>query len=46
MRRGETRRHALLQASPEVILLALLLDARRLSLRKALLVEHLRDERV
>lgn len=45
-RGGETRRHALLQASPEVILLALLLDARRLSLRKALLVEHLRDERV
>ena len=46
MRRGETRRHALLQASPEVILLALLLDARRLSLRETLLVERLRDERV
>ena len=45
-RRGETRRHALLQASPEVILLALLLDARRLSLRETLLVERLRDERV
>ena len=44
-RRGETRRHALLQSSPEVILLALLLDARRLSLREALLVERLRDER-
>ena len=44
-RRGETRRHALLQSSPEVILLALLLDARRLSLREALLVERLRDAR-
>lgn len=45
-RRGETRgRHALLQASPEVILLALFLDARRLSLREALLVERLRDAR-
>lgn len=44
--RGETRgRHALLQASPEVILLALFLDARRLSLREALLVERLRDAR-
>ena len=44
-RRGETRGHALLQASPEVILLALFLDARRLSLREALLVERLRDAR-
>ena len=34
-----------MQSSPEVILLALLLDARRLSLREALLVERLRDER-
>ena len=42
-RRGETRGHALLQASPEVILLALFLDARRLSLREALLVERLRE---
>lgn len=42
-RRGETRRHALLQSSPEVILLALLLDARRLSLCEALLVERLRE---
>lgn len=34
-----------MQASPEVILLALFLDARRLSLREALLVERLRDAR-
>jgi len=37
--------HALLQASPEVLLLALFLDAHILSLREALVIERLREVR-